>query len=502
MKNEDQINQLKNKWIEQSLLLKTMNQTMDLGLFFIDLEKETIWLDQQSSSFINHNESGEFSMDQLLDLIGKTHHETLMEELNESWKNKDHLSIKLQIKNHYFQMVGKPIKTQEKMSAIQGFIYSIFASEIGLENSENKTAILSNMTHEIRTPLNAIKGYAELLDETILNETQKSYLTNIQDTSKHLSKIVNDILDYSKLEAGKMQIDTKPFKLEKLLDEVHSMLIESIKQKQLYLDIMNVDCPKTLIGDAYRIRQILINFVSNSSKFTEIGGISITCQIDHVIDPHHLIINFKIKDTGIGISSQELPRVFEAFDQANASTSRLYGGTGLGLNISRKIAHLMHGDIFVESQVNHGSTFTLSIPLEYNPIIQDLEMNMDKKPKKGSKILLVEDNALNQKLSSRILSNLGMKVMVAENGLIATNLFKLHHFDLILMDIHMPTMDGYEATRIIRKHDQKIVIVAMSSDTLYDDERTLNAIGINDAIEKPVDPNSLLKLLVKWLPEA
>ncbi|MFH0767343.1 MAG: ATP-binding protein [Bacillota bacterium] len=501
MKNNDKIEKLKNAFIEQNQVSKSLFSTLDLGFFFIDIDQQTIWLDQRSSALFNCGESQEFPLGKLINYIQKPDLEKLLNQVNSIWDNKEQFNLKIPLENHSIKMVGKPIKIDQNSFAIQGFIYLVFPNKIVLENTENKTSILSNMTHEIRTLLNAVKGYAELLNETVLDETQKNYVLHIQDTSKHLSKIVNDILDYSKLEAGKMQIDARPFKLEKLLDEVHSMLKEQTKQKHLYLDIMNIDCPKTLIGDAYRIRQILINFVSNASKFTEIGGISITCHVDHEIDNHHIMAHFKIKDTGIGISLQELPRIFEAFDQANASTSRLYGGTGLGLNISRKIAHLMHGDITVESKVNEGSTFTLTLPLEYNPVTQNLETELDKKIRKGSKILLVEDNLLNQKLSERILSNLEMKVTIAENGLIATNLFKQHHYDLILMDIHMPTMDGYEATRIIRKYNQIIPIIAMSSDALYDDEKTLQTIGFSDVIEKPVDPNILFKALIKWLSE-
>ncbi len=474
---------------------------IDLGFFSFDFPSQTIWLDQKSATFFSYTQALELPLDQWLTGFDQVACENIKQALSDSHKSMDNKTIEIIMNSTQFYLFFKPLNDQSSNISICGFIYK--KNPLNTENlpSENKISLLSNMTHEIRTPVNAIKGYAELLQETELNLEQKSYLLNIQDTSKHLSKIVNDILDYSKLEAGKMQIETSPFKIDKLLDEVQSMLKEQIKQKQLYLDVMNVDCPKTMIGDSYRIRQILINFVSNASKFTEIGGISLTCNVDHALSDNQLMLNFKVKDTGIGISTQDQERVFKAFDQANAATSRLFGGTGLGLNISMKIAHLMHGTISVDSKVNEGSTFTLTIPLEYNPISQNLESNLDKKPRNGSKILLVEDNLLNQKLSERILSNLGMLVTIANNGLHATILEKEKYFDLILMDIHMPIMDGYEATRIIRKHNQKVPIIAMSSDALYDERSALEELGINDSIEKPVDPNLLFRMLTKWIPE-
>ncbi|PKK96280.1 MAG: hypothetical protein CVV58_07180, partial [Tenericutes bacterium HGW-Tenericutes-3] len=435
------------------------------------------------------------------DLLSNDVSKSIKNLLEKICKNQQETSYQINQDSMDYQLFFKPLIHEQKTCEIIGYIYQVGALEKQIHPTEDKLSILSNMTHEIRTPVNAIKGYSELLEETDLNDTQKEYLDHLQDTSKHLLKIVNDILDYSKLEAGKMQIENKPFKIKKLLDEVHSMLIEQTKQKQLYLDVMNIDCPNTVIGDAYRIRQILINFVSNASKFTEIGGISLTCYVDHKISENQLMIHFKVKDTGIGISEKDIHKVFKAFDQANESTTRLYGGTGLGLNISMKIAHLMHGDITLESKVNEGTTFILSVPLEYNPITSSIETALDKKPRLGSLILLAEDNPLNQKLSKRILTNLGMKVVIAHNGFIATTQDKDKHFDLILMDLQMPVMDGYEATRIIRKRHPNVPIIALSSESLYDQKENLIANGFSDAIEKPVDPALLLSTLIKWIPE-
>ncbi|MBU1093890.1 MAG: response regulator [Firmicutes bacterium] len=495
----DLVKEIKQKIFKDNTAFFAICGDLDLGYFSINLMDQSIWLDDKSASFFKYDHSQIIILNDLFQKLNLKS-KTILEETLQNLKNSmSELTCEIDMDSSQFQLYFKASTENISLNQINGFIYS----KVMIENpkNENKMSILSNMTHEIRTPVNAIKGYSELLEETELNDEQKGYLAHIQDTSKHLSKIVNDILDYSKLEAGKMLIETSPFKIDKLLDEVHSMLKEQTKQKQLYLDVMNVDCPNTMIGDSYRIRQILINFVSNAAKFTDIGGISLTCNVLHAINDHQLMLNFKVKDTGIGISLNDQTKVFKAFNQANVATSRLYGGTGLGLNISMKIAQLMGGTISVESKINEGSTFTLTIPLDYNPITQNLESNIDKKPRIGSRILLVEDNPLNQRLSERILTNLGMKVTIASNGLHATTLEKEKHFDLILMDIHMPIMDGYDATRIIRKHNQKVPIIAMSSDALYDEKDILDALGINDSVEKPVDPNLLLKILSQWIPE-
>ncbi|MBN2300476.1 MAG: response regulator [Acholeplasmataceae bacterium] len=483
------------------MTIQEKTSDLNLGFYRIDLNLEKITLDEKSASFFGFNQSKEIPISQFINLFDNQVTMPFLNSQDLEEMNQEMTALHLNFQSKKYLMTLSIDDSNKKQPFIHGFIHPQIETSSYKKDTLEETLIISNMTHEIRTPLNAIKGYAELLNETRLSEDQQSYVDHIQDTSKHLSKIVNDILDYSKLEAGKMRIEPKPFKLEKLLDDVYIMLKEQTKLKQLYLDVMNIDCPKTLIGDVYRIRQILINFVSNAAKFTEIGGISLTCKIDHSIDSHHVYVKFIVKDTGIGISAHELPSVFQAFDQANASTSRLYGGTGLGLHISLKIAKLMHGDIKLESTVNQGSTFTLFLPLAYEPLIDTENSVLNKKPMKGSRILLVDDNPLNQKLTERILSKLDMKVSIAKNGMEATNLAKSQSFNLIFMDIHMPIMDGYEATRIIRKHNQEVPIIAMSSDALYDDIETLSDLGMSDVIEKPVDPLSILNILAKWIPE-
>jgi len=372
--------------------------------------------------------------------------------------------------------------------------------------SQIKTSFLSNMSHEIRTPMNAIIGYAHLLEQKITDPEQKEYIDRINDASKHLLSIINDILDLSKIESGKMILEERPFKIDKLIDEVRSIVIEMVKVKKLYIDIEKIDCPEVIIGDSNRIKQILINLLSNAVKFTDTGGISLVLFIDQKLDDSHVKISFKVKDTGIGMTEEQQKRLFQEFEQADSSTTRLYGGTGLGLSISKKLSELMDGTLAVESKLNEGSEFILTIPVEIDELEStlktiDLEDSLIIKPKAGSKILLAEDNFLSQKLAHRILTNMGMEVTVANNGKIAVDLVKSKTFDLVILDIQMPVMDGIEAAKQIRLFNNKTPILAMTANAFIEDKVLCLEAGMNDYISKPIDPKSLSRALSNWIPE-
>lgn len=373
------------------------------------------------------------------------------------------------------------------------------------QSNQIKTSFLSNMSHEIRTPMNAIIGYAHLLEQKITDPEQKEYIERINDASTHLLSIINDILDLSKIEAGKMILEERPFKLDKLIDEVRSIVIEMVKSKKLYIDIEKIRCPEVLIGDSNRIRQILINLLSNSVKFTDTGGISLVIYAEDKNDSK-VNMSFKVKDTGIGMTEEQQRRLFQEFEQADSSTTRLYGGTGLGLSISKKLSELMNGSLTVESRLNEGSEFILSIPMEIDEHEStlktiDLEESLQIKPKSGSTILLAEDNFLSQKLAHRILTNMGMHVTVANNGKIAVDLVKSNPFDLVILDIQMPVMDGIEAAKQIRAFNQKTPILAMTANAFSEDRALCLAAGMNDYISKPIDPKSLSRALATWIPE-
>ena len=366
-----------------------------------------------------------------------------------------------------------------------------------------KTTFLSNMSHEIRTPMNAIVGYTHLLSQITIDPIQSDYLEKISEASDHLLTIINDILDFSKIEAGKVIIEHLPFRLDKLLSSVQSIVMHNVKKKNLYLDIQSIHVPNALIGDENRIRQILINLLSNAAKFTETGGISLTCILDSTIDENNIIVSFKIKDTGIGMTKKQMSKLFKDFEQADSSTTRLYGGTGLGLSISYRLSQLMKGDINVESRLNEGSEFIFRLPLGIQITGEDHEEieEVYLKPKEGSSILLAEDNLLSQKLSQRILNNMKMSVTVADNGVIALSLAQKNNYDLIILDIQMPLMDGITVANEIRKFNQKTPILAMTANAFSEDREACLNVGMNDFISKPIDPKSLHKALSRWIPE-
>ena len=376
-------------------------------------------------------------------------------------------------------------------------------NQAALATIDSKNKYISNMSHEIRTPMNSIIGYTELLKTLTLNDEQKEYVERIYDASKHLLSIVNDVLDLSKLEAGKIVIEKIPFQISTLLSSVKDIFEDILRQKRLYLDIETMHCPNYIVGDENRIRQILINLISNAIKFTEVGGISLVVSAKEDDEKDHYIFDFKVKDTGIGMTPVQLSKLFQDFSQADISTSRLYGGTGLGLSISKRLSHLLGGDLNVTSNLNDGTEFILNIPLiKHKETLEKQEQSLSNVvPKKGSKILIVDDNPLNLKLLERILIHMSMTITVAENGSIALDLARNQRFDLILLDIQMPIMDGIETTKNIRLFDQKTPIIAMTGDTSFEVKQLALQVGMNDYLVKPIDQQSLYKALSKFIPE-
>jgi len=376
-------------------------------------------------------------------------------------------------------------------------------NQAAIQKIESKDKYISNMSHEIRTPMNSIIGYTELLKTLKLSDEQKEYVERIHDASKHLLSIVNDVLDLSKLEAGKIVIEKIPFQLSSLLNSVKDIFEDILKQKRLYFDIETMHCPNYVVGDENRIRQILINLVSNAIKFTEVGGISLVVSAKEDDEKDNYIFEFKVKDTGIGMTPLQLNKLFQDYSQADVSTSRLYGGTGLGLSISKRLAHLMEGDLTVTSNLNDGTEFILNMPvIKHKETLEKEEQSLvHVVPKTGSRILLVDDNPLNVKLLERILVQWSMQVTTAENGSIALDLARQNTYDLVLLDIQMPIMDGIETTKNIRLFDQKTPIIAMTGDTAFEVKQLALHVGMNDYLIKPIDQKSLYKALSRFIPE-
>ncbi|MBK7427305.1 MAG: response regulator [Saprospiraceae bacterium] len=364
-----------------------------------------------------------------------------------------------------------------------------------------KHQFLANMSHESRTPMNAIKGMTDILIRRNPNEDQKEYLDGIKQSSDSLLVIINDILDISKIEAGKVELEQETFSVNELVHTVHNIM--QFKAEEKGLELIN-DIPSENLyvqGDANRLRQILINLIGNAIKFTEKGLITTSVKSEQTGDI--LNLHFTVSDTGIGIDADRMGKIFESFEQAYSDTTRKFGGTGLGLSISKKLVELHGGKIWVESEKGIGSQFHFIIPYAKAETKAEVLPAEDSNSNiadalKGIRILLVEDNAFNIVVANEELEDAieGVHVEVAENGLIAVEKMKSSSFDIILMDVQMPVMNGFEATQAIRNLEGEkanIPIIAMTANVLKEEVELCYQAGMNDFIGKPFDTQELLQ---------
>lgn len=373
------------------------------------------------------------------------------------------------------------------------------------EASVIKEQFMANMSHEIRTPMNAIIGFNDRLIKTKLNDEQQEYVAAVQSSGENLLTIINDILDFSKIEAGMVTIEHIRFNLHELLQTVYNMFFLKAKEKNISLRLHHPkDIPEFLMGDPTRLTQILINLVGNALKFTGQGNIDITVEVIKD-DTQNAIVQFKVKDTGIGILEEKITEVFERFTQAESDTSRIFGGTGLGLSIVKKLVELQSGTITVESKKEEGSLFIFTIPYKKAPV---LASTLKTSPEKihhavandKIKILIVEDNLLNQKLAAFMIADFGYAFDICGNGKLAVDKLEKGVYDLVLMDIQMPEMDGYEATGVIRKKLMlNIPIIAMTAHAMPGEKDKCLGFGMTDYISKPIKETDLHNLIIKYI---
>lgn len=413
-------------------------------------------------------------------------------------------------------MVARDITEQKQLETqlIEAKIFAELATSIAedaklsAENSthnaeeavKSKQQFLSNMSHEIRTPMNAIIGFTKVVLKTELTAKQREYLTAIKMSGDSLIVLINDILDLAKVDAGKMVFEKTPFKLKLSIKAMLHLFETKIQEKNLKLvKIYDENIPEVLLGDSVRLHQIILNLLSNAIKFTNKGKITVSVNLI-AEDEEKVTVKFSVADTGIGIKDIKLEKVFENFQQATSGTSRIFGGTGLGLAIVKQLVEGQKGKINVESKVNVGSTFSFVLDFKKTNVEAVLEpeiSDLNTADVKDIKILVVEDMELNQLLMKTLLDDFGFECEIAANGKIAIERLKEKTFDIILMDLQMPEMNGFEATEYIRKKMKlNIPIIALTADVTTVDVEKCREVGMNDYISKPVDERLLYSKLI------
>lgn len=385
------------------------------------------------------------------------------------------------------------------------------ARAVAEEASRAKSLFLANMSHEIRTPMNAIMGMVHLMKRDSVDAQLGLRLDRMDAAARHLLSVINDILDLSKIEAGKLTLEHTRLHLPSLMDNTVAMLAERASEKGLALNLLPVSYCADLLGDPTRLMQGLINFAGNAIKFTERGAVTLSCEVVED-NPQNVLLCLKVQDTGIGISAEAIGRLFNAFEQADGSTTRKFGGTGLGLSITRSLAHLMGGEVGVESAPGQGSTFWFTARLskagshraaESEQVVLPTEQSI-RDEFSGLRVLVVDDEMINREIAAEFLSDTGLTVEFAENGQEALDLCRVNDYALVFMDMQMPLMDGLTATEQIRRlpNGQTMPILAMTANAFAEDKVICLASGMTDFIPKPIEPEQLFATTYRCLAAA
>jgi len=413
----------------------------------------------------------------------------------------------------WIRILGKPMQEQGKTVKVYGAFLDVSArketelnlikaKELAEEADKLKTDFLSTMSHEIRTPLNAIVGFTDLLLAGDTLPQQVESLNILKFSASNLMDLINDILDYHKIQSGKIDLELVAVDIRELLEQTLGYFRQQLEYSQVQMNV-NVapNVPKWINGDRTRLAQILTNLVANAVKFTQEGTIEVNVSLEKI--NHNLTeMKFVVKDTGIGIAKDKLELIFESFTQASRDTTRKYGGTGLGLAISRKLIELQGGKISVESKVGLGTSFCFTIPFDTQELQLKPAAMVEDQSLAGKRALLVEDNEINVKLVVRLLNRWGVVFDVAENGMVALGYIESQRYDFVLMDLHMPVMDGYQATKQIRElpgANRNVPIIALTASAVTVIREDMLAQGFDELVYKPYPPKELfakIKLLI------